>query len=86
MLFSDASHEASDQMTINRPSMHLPVSFIFSLPHSILLGPHCCVELTTDPVLQLLGLLGLLSAELGLCDRRAYHVGTAAGQGYGQKH
>jgi hypothetical protein len=80
MLFSDASREQCDHMTINRPSMRLPVSFLFSLPHSVLLGPHRCIELTPDLVLQLLSLLGLLGAELGFSGCRTDQISSAACQ------
>jgi len=86
MLYSDASHEQSDQMTINRPPMRLPVGFLFSPLHSVLLGLHRCIELTPDLILQLLSLLGLLGAELGFSGRRTHQIGSAACQCDGKKH
>jgi hypothetical protein len=80
MLFSEASHEQRDQMTINRPSMRLPVGLFFGSPHSVLLGLHRCIELTPDLVLHLLSLLGLLGAELGFSGCRTDQIGSAACQ------
>jgi len=59
--------------------MRLLVSFLFGPPQSVLLGLHRGVEPILYLVFQLFSLLCLLGAELGLGDRRTYHVGTAAG-------